>query len=142
MHYMPNALEHARLGLIVGKKTARRAVQRNYMKRVLRELFRQQFTTSGAAAIVFPTTMVPPVTIGQNAVTIRGKTVPFQTAVSRNISPGSTVGLPGLVLPVGLTPGGLPVSLEFDGPAGSDRALLALGQSLERVLGGIAAPKI
>jgi ribonuclease P protein component len=42
MHYMPNALEHARLGLIVGKKTARRAVQRNYMKRVLRELFRHE----------------------------------------------------------------------------------------------------
>jgi ribonuclease P protein component len=41
MHYMPNGLDYSRIGLIVGKKTARRAVQRNYMKRVLRELFRQ-----------------------------------------------------------------------------------------------------
>lgn len=37
---MPTALDHSRIGLIVGKKTARLAVQRNYMKRVLRELFR------------------------------------------------------------------------------------------------------
>ena len=29
------------MGLIVGKKTARHAVDRNYMKRVLRELFRK-----------------------------------------------------------------------------------------------------
>lgn len=42
VHYMPNQLGHARLGLIVGRKIAKRAVQRNYMKRVLRELFRQQ----------------------------------------------------------------------------------------------------
>lgn len=40
MHYMPTAAGFPRLGVIVGKKTARRAVQRNYMKRLLRELFR------------------------------------------------------------------------------------------------------
>ncbi|HEX5538472.1 MAG TPA: ribonuclease P protein component [Methylophilaceae bacterium] len=46
IHYRDNELAWPRLGLIVGKKTARLAVQRNYMKRVLRELFRtrqQQF---------------------------------------------------------------------------------------------------
>lgn len=36
----PNHLEHARLGVVVGKKVARRAVTRNYMKRVMREIFR------------------------------------------------------------------------------------------------------
>jgi mandelamide amidase len=82
------------------------------------------------------------VTIGTNAVSIRGKSVPFQTAISRNIAPGGTASLPGLVLPAGLTAGGLPVSLELDGPVGSDRALLSLGLSVERVLGRIAAPKI
>ncbi|MGA2842311.1 MAG: amidase, partial [Steroidobacteraceae bacterium] len=53
-----------------------------------------------------------------------------------------TAGLPGLVLPAGLTPGGLPVALEFDGPAGSDRALLSVGMSLERALGALPAPRI
>jgi len=41
-HYKPNAQGTARLGLIVGKKTARRAVARNYIRRVLRELFRHE----------------------------------------------------------------------------------------------------
>ena len=40
MRYKPNILGRPRLGLIVGKKTAKLAVWRNYMKRVLRELFR------------------------------------------------------------------------------------------------------
>lgn len=35
-----NTLEHARLGLVVGKKAAKRANKRNYMKRVIREWFR------------------------------------------------------------------------------------------------------
>lgn len=42
LHYQPNQIGHARLGLVVGKKIARRAVDRNYMRRVLRELFRLQ----------------------------------------------------------------------------------------------------
>ncbi len=40
MHYQPNTLEHPRIGLVVGKKTAKLAVSRNYMRRVLREFFR------------------------------------------------------------------------------------------------------
>jgi ribonuclease P protein component len=40
IHYQLNALCLPRLGLVVAKKTTRLAVQRNYMKRVLRELFR------------------------------------------------------------------------------------------------------
>ncbi|QEY25144.1 ribonuclease P protein component [Neisseria zalophi] len=35
-----NGLNHARLGLVVSKKTAKRANKRNYMKRVIREWFR------------------------------------------------------------------------------------------------------
>lgn len=35
-----NLLGHARLGLVVGKKVAKRANARNYMKRVIREWFR------------------------------------------------------------------------------------------------------
>lgn len=40
IHYQENAFGHPRLGLVVGKKLAPLAVDRNYMKRVLRELFR------------------------------------------------------------------------------------------------------
>ena len=40
MRYKPNELNRPRLGLIVAKKNAKLAVERNYMRRVLRELFR------------------------------------------------------------------------------------------------------
>ena len=109
----------------------------------LRQVFRDYFSKTGVAAIVFPATMVPPTPIGQDTeVVIAGKKVTFETAVARNIAPGSTVGLPGLVLPAGLTHEGLPVALEFDGPAGSDRRLLSLGLSLERTLGHLPSPQL
>ena len=40
IRYKANEHNIPRLGLIVAKKTAKLAVQRNYMRRVLRELFR------------------------------------------------------------------------------------------------------
>jgi indoleacetamide hydrolase len=107
----------------------------------LRRLYREYFARTGVAAIVFPATMAPPPPIGEDVtVDIGGRRVPFFTVVGRNIAPGSTAGLPGLVLPAGLTTKGLPVGIEFDGPAGSDRALLAMGLSLERALGPVPPP--
>ncbi|MFN8770838.1 MAG: ribonuclease P protein component [Neisseriaceae bacterium] len=40
IHYKPNNLPYSRLGLIVGKRIHKLANKRNYMKRVVRELFR------------------------------------------------------------------------------------------------------
>ncbi|MDK4530894.1 ribonuclease P protein component [Kingella kingae] len=40
-----NRLGYARLGLVVGKKVAKRANRRNYMKRVIREWFRLHKST-------------------------------------------------------------------------------------------------
>jgi len=42
LHYCHNPLTWPRLGMVVGKKTARSAVERNYMRRVLREQFRHR----------------------------------------------------------------------------------------------------
>ncbi len=108
----------------------------------LRQLYAEYFSRTQVAAMVFPATRVPPPLIGEETtLQIRGRAVPFEEAVARNIAPGSTAGVPGLVLPAGLTAGGLPVALEFDAPAGADRALLALGVSLERALGPLPAPR-
>ena len=109
----------------------------------LHGLYRDYFARTAVAAIVFPATMVPALPIGtEDAVTIRGKRISFETAIARNIGPGSTAGLPGLVLPGGLTTTGLPVAIELDAPAGSDRALLALGASVAQVLGSIPPPRL
>jgi indoleacetamide hydrolase len=107
----------------------------------LRKMYQEYFSRTQVAAIVFPATRVPPPLIGEETtLQIRGCPVAFEEAVARNIAPGSTAGVPGLVIPAGLTSGGLPVALEFDAPAGEDRALLALGASLEHALGSLPAP--
>lgn len=109
----------------------------------LHALYREYFARTGVHAIVFPATILPAPKIGEEnmEVEVRGRRMPFDQAISRNIAPGSTAGLPGLVLSAGQTSEGLPVALEFDGPVGSDRALLRLGLSLEHVLGRLPAPK-
>ena len=107
----------------------------------LRQLYRTYFEKTGVAALVFPATRVAAPRIGEETtLDIGGRPVPFEQAVARNIAPGSTAGIPGLVLPAGLTAAGLPVALEFDGPAHSDRTLIELGASLERALGSIPPP--
>ena len=108
----------------------------------LKRLYREYFARTHAAAIVFPATSVPAQPIGDVApVSIRGKQVPFPTAIAHNIAPGSTAGLPGLVLPAGLTTGGLPVAIELDAAAGTDRTLLALGVSVAEALGPLPPPR-
>ncbi len=42
LHYKPNDLEHSRLGFMVSKKIHKRANQRNYIKRIIREYFRHK----------------------------------------------------------------------------------------------------
>jgi mandelamide amidase len=109
----------------------------------LQEELRRYFRENGVAAIVFPTTMVPALPIGQDSeVSIGGEKVSFATAMSRNIAPGSTAGIPGLVLPAGLTRDGLPVAIELDAPEGADLDLLALGVSMEMVLGHLPPPRL
>lgn len=112
----------------------------------LHAMFRDYFRRSGVAAIVFPATIIPAPPIAGSEreedlqVEVGSRRWPFDEAISRNIAPGSTAGLPGLVLPAGLTRDGLPVALEFDGPAGADRELLTLGLALEVALGRLPPP--
>lgn len=108
----------------------------------LRAMYASYFARSGVAAIVFPTTILPAPPLGEEdmEVDVGGRRMPFDEAIARNIAPGSSAGLPGLVLPAGLTASGLPVALEFDGPAGTDRRLLELGLALEAALGRLPPP--
>jgi ribonuclease P protein component len=42
IHYRPNDMQQPRVGFVVAKKVAKLAVDRNYMRRVLRELCREE----------------------------------------------------------------------------------------------------
>jgi indoleacetamide hydrolase len=119
---------------VVTDAVYRKAVD-DYLPR-LRGVLRETFARTGTAALVFPATMTTSPRIGdEGTLLLGGRKVSFDEAMSRNIAPGSTAGVPGLVLPAGLAANGMPVALEFDGPAGSDRALLGLGTAIERLLG-------
>ena len=77
---------------------------------------------------MFPTTPLPARPIGQDeTVELNGEQVPTLFTYIRNTDPGTGAGLPGLDVPAGLTPAGLPIGLELDSPAGSDRALWRSG---------------
>jgi mandelamide amidase len=109
----------------------------------LRKTFENYYRDNGLAAIIFPATQVAAPPIGDDLeTTLNGKTVPFVPVISRNISPGSTASLPGIIVPADLNNDGLPVSLELDGPAASDRALLGIGLAVESVLGHLPPPTI
>jgi len=66
----------------------------------------------------------------------------MNAAIARNIALGSCASMASLVLPAGITDTGLPIGIEFAGLPGTDREILGLGLSVEKVLGRIAAPKI
>lgn len=116
--------------------------------RALHAMYRSFFERTGVAALVFPATVIPAPLLQPSVpesdlcVNVGGRSMSFDAAISRNIGPGSTAGLPGLVVPAGLTVDGLPVALEFDGPWGTDRKLLTLGLALEATLEQLPPPPI
>ncbi len=103
----------------------------------LQRLYADTFKQHRLDALVFPTVpQVAPVAAPE------ASSPENFGALIQNTDPGSNAGIPGLQLPSGLGAStGLPVGLELDGPAGSDRRLLAIGLAIEPVLGRLPAPK-
>ena len=111
-----------------GVRTARPALQK---------LYADTFANNRLDALVFPT--VPRVAL---PATPEASSPENFAALIQNTDPGSNAGIPGVQLPSGLgATSGLPVGLELDGPAGSDRRLLAIGMAVEAVLGRLPAPR-
>jgi indoleacetamide hydrolase len=109
----------------------------------IRTEIRQYFEQHGLIALAFPPIMVPPPRIGEeDELDIRGQKVSLPVAMGRNTALGGCASMASLVLPAGMSSNGLPVGLEFDALTGSDRSLLALGLSLEMVLGPAPAPDL
>ena len=108
-------------------KTARPALQ---------ALYRETFAKNKLDAIAFPTT--PKVAIASNP---DSSSLANFLLFIQNTDPGSNAGVPGIQLPVALgATSKLPVGLELDGPAGSDRKLLAIGMAFEKIFGRLPAP--
>ncbi len=109
----------------------------------LQRAFADYFRDHNVAAVVFPTTPLTARPIGQDeTVELNGEQVPTFTTFIRNCDPSSNAGLPGVSVPAGLSGSGLPVGIEFDGPANSDTGLLAIAAAFERAVGVLPPPKL
>jgi mandelamide amidase len=113
----------------------------------LQAMYEAYFRDNELDAILFPTTIAPAPAIdaekGSGDMSVNGGApAPTFDTMIRNTDPASNAGLPGLSLHAGMTPGGLPVGLEIDGPVGGDRNLLAMGLAIEAVLGTAPAPGV
>ncbi|MBR0663267.1 amidase [Roseomonas hellenica] len=95
------------------------------------------FVAQGAHAILQPTTpCTAPLIEEQASFRIAGREVSNLALANHTLS-ASSVGLPGISLPVGMSRAGLPIGLELDAPLRSDRALLTLARGIEEVLGSL-----
>jgi len=126
----PEMLEAARGRL-------RQAVQQDYAE-MLRE--------HGVAALVYPVEplvapLIPP--LGdrfEDEVVVADKSVNKVDILIRNTGPTCALGVPGVCFPGGTTRTQLPVGIEFDGVAGRDGELLALGIAAERAIAPVLPP--
>lgn len=96
----------------------------------LRKLYADTFAINRIEALIFPTAPVVAVLQGPEA-----SSAEAMGRMIQNTGPGSNAGIPGLSVPAGFGPSGLPVGLEIDGPDDSDDRLLAIGLSIEALLG-------
>ncbi|WP_456617461.1 indoleacetamide hydrolase [Bradyrhizobium sp. P5_C12] len=108
-------------------KTARPALQ---------ALYESTFAGNRLDAIAFPTTPRVAIASGPDSSSLENFGLFIQ-----NTDPGSNAGIPGIQIPIALgATSQLPVGLELDGPAGSDRRLLAIGIALDAVFGRLPPP--
>lgn len=108
----------------------------NSARPALQVLYSRTFADNRLDAIAFPTT--PRVAIASNP---DSSSLENFGLFIQNTDPGSNAGIPGIQIPIALgAVSKLPIGLELDGPAGSDRRLLALGMALEKVFGRLPAP--
>jgi mandelamide amidase len=109
----------------------------------LQAAYAEYFAAHRLDAMVFPTSILPARPIGQDDwIELNGEQVPTFPTYIRNTDPGSNAGIPGISVPCGLTRAGLPIGLELDGPAHSDRRLIALAAAVERLLPRLPAPPL
>jgi Asp-tRNA(Asn)/Glu-tRNA(Gln) amidotransferase A subunit family amidase len=89
------------------------------------------------AALLFPPILSLPPPLGDNLeIDVRGTAMPIRTVMGRNTALGSVAGLCSVVLKGGVARANLPVGIEFAGPPGTDRQLLAACASVGAALAG------
>jgi indoleacetamide hydrolase len=109
----------------------------------LQAAYADYFKAHQVEAIIFPTAPLAARPIGDDeTVDLNGERVPTFPTFIRNTDPGSNAAIPGISLPSGLSPDGLPLGMELDGPALSDDRLLSIAAAVESVFAFDAKPAV
>jgi aspartyl-tRNA(Asn)/glutamyl-tRNA(Gln) amidotransferase subunit A len=94
--------------------------------------------------LVAPTAAIPAprIDIGGRAIGADGKPVDMVAAVLRFTAPFNVTGQPALALPTGLSPDGLPLSMQVIGKPFDEATLFKVADAYERARGSLAEPKL
>ena len=107
----------------------------------LQRAYASCFAEHSVEALIFPTSPVVARPIGDDeTIELNGEQSPTFATYIRNTDPGGNAGVPGISLPTGLSPGGLPIGMELDGPQGADERLLSIAAAIEDIIAFSAAP--
>lgn len=109
----------------------------------IRRGFGAYFADHHLDGCLFPTTPAParPRKDALAGVLINGERRATFDTYTRNTRLTTFAGIPGITIPVGQTPAGLPVGLEVSGPRGSDTRTLAIAARIEQLFGTPPMPK-
>lgn len=103
-------------------------------------LFHRLFGGLRLDAVAFPTVPVTAPLVGATTVQLPSGERDVFEAVTATETPASLAGIPALTVPAGQDHDGMPFALELDGPAGTDRRLIAIGATLATLLRATANP--
>ena len=109
----------------------------------MQALFSGYFAGNNLDAMVIPTVPLTAPPLGHDTnIDLNGRQHPTMPTIIRNTDPSSNVGIPSLSVAVGLAANGLPVGVCLEGPAGSDRKILAIGKALQDEVGFLPRPVV
>ncbi len=131
---------------VVSETAVTEAVYREAMtvhRPEMQALFSDYFASNNFDAMVIPTVPLTAPPLGHDTnIDLNGRQHPTMPTIIRNTDPSSNVGIPSLSVAVGLAANGLPVGVCLEGPAGSDRKILAIGKALQDEVGFLPRPVV
>jgi aspartyl-tRNA(Asn)/glutamyl-tRNA(Gln) amidotransferase subunit A len=102
-----------------------------------REKFIQQLhltmADAGVDALAVPTTPIPAPQINQESILIGETDHSTRALLLRTNRPANLAGVPAITVPIGFTPGGLPVGLQIIGAVTDEHLLLQIAATFERL---------
>jgi aspartyl-tRNA(Asn)/glutamyl-tRNA(Gln) amidotransferase subunit A len=103
------------------------------MRREWRTLFER------VDVIALPSNVAGALRHGQSTIDVAGTSHPLRAVMSAYNPIANITGFPAMVVPIGETPEALPIALQLIAPPFGEARLLAVGQTLESAMGGLAA---